>query len=324
MYPYPLIHFSEQGGIYLYGICIGIGILACILVYFKFTDDKRINKDVQDFGFMVAIFSIALGFVAAKLFQAFYDYIESGVWDFYSAGITAMGGFVGGAIAFILIYFLGGMFIFRKNKGVHVREFNKILLTAPACITIAHAFGRIGCLMGGCCHGALLSTSEYVFGGIWMRASDTKVWGYYVPTQLYESLFLFALFALLTVLFYKRSNITHAVYLFAYGVWRIIIEIFRTDARGGFILGLAPSQWQSILFIGGSLLILVLYLVKKFPLVLPKAVVDLGKESSVDKKEDNKERKPRGIKEMLLSNSAKKNESENKVETNNSKKEETK
>ncbi|MBR5191783.1 MAG: prolipoprotein diacylglyceryl transferase [Clostridia bacterium] len=271
MYPYAIFHIGEAG-VYPYGVCIGIGILACILVYFKFTDAKRINKEVQDFGFMVAIFAIALGFLAAKAFQALYNYIETGKWDFNGAGITAMGGFVGGAIAFVLIYFVGGIFVFRRNKGVHVREFNKILLTAPACITIAHAFGRIGCLMAGCCRGALLSTTEYVFGGIWMQGTidKVKVWGYYVPTQLYEALFLFALFGLLTYLFYKRSNITHAVYLFAYGVWRIIIEIFRDDARGGFVLGLAPSQWQSIIFIAGSIIIIAIYLLKEIPIVLPR------------------------------------------------------
>jgi prolipoprotein diacylglyceryltransferase len=53
-------------------------------------------------------------------------------------------------------------------------------------------------------------------------------------------------------------------------LWRIIIEIFRTDDRGAFVLGLAPSQWQSIIFIAGGLVLIGFYLWRKIPLVLPK------------------------------------------------------
>ena len=101
-----------------------------------------------------------------------------------------------------------------------------------------------------------------------MRAHG--VWGYYVPTQLYESIFLFALFGVLSYLYFHRSNITMQVYLIAYGVWRIIIEFFRTDSRGAFVLGLAPSQWQSIIFIVGGVAMLIVYKCLKIPFMLPK------------------------------------------------------
>ena len=60
------------------------------------------------------------------------------------------------------------------------------------------------------------------------------------------------------------------IYLIAYGVWRMIIEIFRTDARGAIILGLAPSQWQSVIFIAGGIALLLIYKYKKFPYFFPK------------------------------------------------------
>lgn len=270
MLPNPL--FTVFGrGVYMYGICLAVGIVSCLIVFYLYTKKKNMPTEIQDYVFFVAIGAIAIGFLFAKLYQAIYDWIESGKFDFYSAGMTAMGGFIGGALAFLLLYFGVGKFYFRgKKKGLHVKEFNKVFLTAPICITIAHAFGRIGCLMSGCCHGALLSTKKYIFGGIWMRAADTGVWGYYVPTQLYEALFLFALTALLTILYFKRVNIIMALYLIAYGLWRIIIEIFRTDDRGAFVLGLAPSQWQSIIFIVGGLALIGFYLWRKIPLILPK------------------------------------------------------
>lgn len=254
-------------GVYMYGVCIAVGILVCLLVFYLYTKKKNMSAKVQDFIFIVAIISIILGFLCAKLYQAIYDWIDSGFssFNFYDAGITAMGGFVGGAAVFLIVYFGAGKYVFKgKEEGLHKKEFNTILLCAPCCITVAHAFGRIGCLCAGCCHGKLLSSTEYVFGGIYMNPTGDPA-GYYVPTQLYESLFLFALFAVLSVMYFKRSNITMQIYLIAYGVWRIFIEFFRDDYRGAFVLGLAPSQWQSIIFIAGGIAMLLIYYFKKIP-----------------------------------------------------------
>ena len=262
MCPNPIFEIAGKG-VYLYGVFIGIGLIACLWVLYYYTKKKNMPEYVQDFIFVVAIITVALGFLAAKLFQAFYDFIATGMFDFVGAGITAMGGFVGGAIAFVVTYFVGGHFFFKgKKKGIHVKEFNKIVLVAPICITIAHAFGRLGCLMSGCCHGAYLG-NEYVFGGIYMKGT-TNGWGYYVPTQLYEALFLFLLFGVLTLLYFKDYNFVMQVYLIAYGVWRIFIEFLRTDYRGGAGF-FSPSQWMSFLFIAGGIALFIVYKAFKIP-----------------------------------------------------------
>ncbi|MBO4251893.1 MAG: prolipoprotein diacylglyceryl transferase [Clostridia bacterium] len=271
MIPNPILQFTlfgQEMKVYMYGVCIAIGILVCLVVFYIYTKKKGVPSKLQDFIFIVAIISIALGFLFAKLYQAIYGWIEKGTFDFYGSGITAMGGFIGGAATFLVVYFGSAGFVFKGNeKGLHIREFNKILLCAPCCITIAHAFGRLGCLCAGCCHGAFVS-HEAGHGGLYMHSDG--MWGYFVPTQLYESLFLFVLFAVLSYLYFKRSNITMQVYLIAYGLWRIFIEFFRTDARGAAILGLYPSQWQSVVFIAGGVVMLLIYIIKKIPLVLPK------------------------------------------------------
>lgn len=265
MYPNPIFPglYEKHGiGVYWYGVFIGIGILACLAVFFIYTKRKGMPAKVQDFTFYVVIAAIALGFLAAKLFQAVYNWIEDGVFDFYSAGFTAMGGFIGGAVAFLAIYFGIGRFFYKnENKGLHVREFNKTLCVAPICITIAHAFGRIGCLMAGCCYGKASNSGFTIYNHGAER----------IPVQLYESLFLFALFGVLSYLFLKkRCNITMSIYLIAYGIWRFFIEFLRTDARGAVVLGLAPSQWQSFIFIGIGVALIVFYIIKKIPLFLPK------------------------------------------------------
>ncbi len=271
MIPHKLFEVSGVGPT-MYGICIAVGLLVCLAVFYFSTKKKGMPEKVQDFIFGVIVIAVALGFIFAKLFQAVYNWIEDGEFDFYGAGITAMGGFIGGAAAFLLCYFLAGKYIFKgKDKGLHVREFNKVLLIAPSCIVIAHAFGRLGCLCAGCCHGTYLG-QDYVVGGIymWGTVNGSHKWGYYIPTQLYEALFLFALFGVLTYLYFHRCNFTMAIYLIAYGVWRFFIEIFRADARGAIVLGLAPSQWISFLFIAGGLAMIGIYMLLKIPLIFPK------------------------------------------------------
>ncbi len=250
-----------------YGLFIAIGILACFFVLYFYTSKKGVPASVKDFVFFTAIISIAIGFLFASLFQAVYNWIESG--EFRIGGITVMGGLIGGAATFLLIYFVGGKLYFKnKQKDFQKKYFNDIFLVAPICISIAHAFGRLGCLMAGCCHGEYLGRTPTV-GGIWMNGT-TYGWGYYVPTQLYEAIFLFALTAVLSVLYFKRSNIIMSIYLISYGVWRMIIEFFRDDHVGKLIPGLSPSQWQSIVFITLGVAILIYYKVKKLPFVLPK------------------------------------------------------
>ncbi|MBR2614361.1 MAG: prolipoprotein diacylglyceryl transferase [Clostridia bacterium] len=262
MYNHPLLKFNlfgETVKIYPYGICIAIGILCCLAVFRIYTDKRKIDTKVQDFMFVIAFFAIIIGFFFAKLFQAFYDYLahpDLG-FNFKDAGITAMGGFVGGIIGGIGLYFGVGHFYFRKeNKGLHLKYFLTIITVAPLCILIAHAFGRIGCLFAGCCHGKYLGT-EYVFGGIFMEPGGSAD-GYYVPIQLYEALFLFALFALCSVLYFKKVTIIPQVYLIGYGVWRFVIEFLRTDYRGGAGF-FSPSQVQSFIFIGVGVLLIFVY-----------------------------------------------------------------
>ena len=272
-------------GVTMYGICIAVGILACIAVLYVYTKRKGVPSEVQDYVFFIAIVAIAVGFLAAKFFQTIYNWIETGRFNFYSAGITVMGGLIGGAGMFLILYFSLGKFVFKgKKTGWHKKYFNDIFLIAPICITIAHAFGRIGCLMSGCCHGAYLG-KEYVFGGIYMKAGNG--WGYYVPTQLYEALFLFALFAVLSILYFKRCNLLMSIYLIAYAVWRMFIEFFRTDDRGAIVLGLAPSQWMSIIFVVLGLGLIAFYVWKKIPFFLPEESSETENTPQEHKNTDN-------------------------------------
>ena len=252
MHPTPLVSFTLFGkemSITLYGICIAVGLIVCLIVLKLFTDKRKMKTEVQDFAFFVGIVAIALGFVGAMLFQSVYNWIETGVWEFGS--VTAMGGFISGAAVFIAAYFAVGHFYFKKGKlkNAHVGEFNTILQVAPMCITIAHAFGRIGCLMAGCCHGAetdsWIGMSQYI-----EIAQGQYAWRKVVPVQLFEAVFLFILAGVLFWMYWKGRGFELPVYFAGYGVWRFIIEYFRTDDRGAtFVSFLTPSQLTAIVLI---------------------------------------------------------------------------
>lgn len=269
MYPNPIFIIGKYP-VHLYGVFIAIGLIACFIVFYVYTKKKGMPTEIQDFSFVVIFIAVVLGFLSAYLFQAVYNLIENGVLKF--GGITAMGGFIGGAIAFIAAYFVGGKIYFkgRRAKFDYKGQFNTIVLVAPICISIAHAFGRLGCLTAGCCHGTYLG-SKPVAGGLHMYGGSVAFGdGYYIPVQLYEAIFLFALFAVLSVLYFKRSNIIMQVYLIAYAVWRFIIEFFRGDAVRGQFLGIYFSQWQSIVFVLIAVVMFIVYRKKNIPFRLPK------------------------------------------------------
>jgi phosphatidylglycerol---prolipoprotein diacylglyceryl transferase len=233
-----------------YALFIGIGIVLCFVfleLYFrKRHEDKRLLIDIE----INAVIAIVVGFFSAILFQNLYNYIESPSTYTWTWALTFYGGLIGGSASFFLGYFL----VLKKRYG---NFFPRFAIIAPACITIAHGFGRIGCFCAGCCYGAE-TTSPL---GMTFPGMDHKVW----PTNLWEAIFLIVLSLLLLFLALKKDCVYNfPIYLLAYSVWRFVLEYFRGDHRGDFIPGLTPSQfWSIILFLIGIAYLVVLLWQKK-------------------------------------------------------------
>ena len=286
MYPYKIL-----GIFHLYGLMIAVGILACFGIFTLCAKKFKIQEKFSDFVFFNAIVAIVFGFGAAALFQATYNYIDNPEGGFEFGGITFIGGLMGGIASF-----LGGYAIFRKRYTSRVTD---ILSIAPCCILIAHAFGRVGCLFAGCCHGPI--TDKWygiVHRDLWIDGrfyESVKV----VPTQLFEALFLFALFAICFILLWKKKfRYNLSVYLIAYGIFRFALEYLRADDRGGFIPGISPSQFWSILMVvsGVGLIFLMRWLFKKrdeeLALAAATEQVEVEKESKSEEKQDEQAEKP--------------------------------
>lgn len=241
------------GLFYLYGLMISVGLIIAFVLLFFLGKKKNVDESFMDFIFYNGIASVVVGFGAAALFQATYNYIENPEAGFKFGGITFIGGLIGGVVCFLAVYFI----LRPRLKGRLV----DVLSMIPCAVLVGHAFGRIGCLFAGCCHGA--KTDAWY--GIMMH---THEFGYakVVPTQLFEAIFLFALFAVCLILFLKKDfKHNMSVYLIGYGIWRFFIEYLRADDRGSFVGGISPSQFWAILMVvlGIGLIFLMNILVKK-------------------------------------------------------------
>ena len=251
MYPYELFNIFGIS-IDLYSICFMVGVIACLIYTIIAMKKSGYSSTASDIIIIIGILAIIFGLLSAVLFQSFYDFLDDPSAGFKITGrMTFIGGLIGGVASFVGIYFLytyainphlkkGSFFKSNMNKGIWY-----LLRIAPMSITIAHGFGRLGCLFAGCCHGAV--TEEWY--GIWNEEVGAKT----VPIPLYEAIFLFILSAVLIILLFKfKVKDTMAIYLVSYGIWRFVIEFFRVDERGGLIPGLTPSQfWSIVMFIAG-------------------------------------------------------------------------
>ena len=241
MYPYILPSILGEH-LSSYGFMLGIGVLVCLLVFHYYAKKLGLDPKFIDFVEWLGMLSIIMGVVSAMLFQNLYDYIADPEHFKWSMSLTFMGGLIGGVVTFLIGYYFFG----RKYNSKII----DILSIASCCITVAHAFGRIGCFLAGCCYGM---HTDSIFG---MEFPYGNSYGKVLPTQLYESIFLFIMFGILSLITLKtKTRLGLGAYMIAYGIWRFIIEFFRDDYRGSFVGNLTPSQfWSIVMFILGILL----------------------------------------------------------------------
>ncbi len=233
MYPYDLFL-----GMDLYDLMMAFGFFAA-LVYFRiFADRARFGATLQNSVIIAALCAVLGGYGSAVLFQAFYNYLDSGVFEIAkNTGATFYGGLIGGALVFLAVYFGAGHFVCKKQRpAAHFWHLSEI---AAGSIAVAHGFGRLGCLFAGCCHGKVTDAWYGIYNAFLGQRT--------VPVQLFEALFLFVLAAVLTVLLIKGIRGNLGVYLSVYAVWRFFAEYLRTDDRGQSLLPfLSPSQFTAV------------------------------------------------------------------------------
>jgi phosphatidylglycerol:prolipoprotein diacylglycerol transferase len=241
MYPYDIIK-----GIDLYTIFLALGIVAAIVTFSKCADKIGLGAKFHNLSLIAAVLGIGLGYFSAIFFQALYNIPKNGGFVISEeTGATFYGGLIGGAAGFILVYFVLGALRLKDDRKYLVKNFFAVANVAAASIAVAHALGRIGCFFAGCCHGKVTDA----WYGVFMVDVGEKV----VPTQLFESAFLFCLFALFLWRIFRGKRYQLPIYMAAYGAWRFVIEYFRDDYRGTTVVEfLTPSQFIALLMILGA------------------------------------------------------------------------
>ncbi len=253
MYPYKLF-----AGLDLYTILMVLGVVTCMLFIRLMGDKRGLCASLQNLILVDTVVAVVAGYGSAVLFQAYYNYRATGTFEIvHNTGATFYGGLIGGAAAFILVYFVVGYLLFPERD--HIRQFRTVSDIAAPAIAVAHGIGRLGCLMAGCCHGRITDAWYGIPMDIVGDGIDTKV--KVIPVQLYEAVFLLALSGVLLYLFIRGKKYLLPSYMMTYAVWRFFAETLRGDDRGQLVAKLfSPSQYLSLLILVGGLLLLVLEL----------------------------------------------------------------
>lgn len=218
--------FSVGGvGVPSYGFFILLALIVGICVYWR---EARRNRSMSENTLYIALAAVVGGILGAKIPIAILHTRElftgDGAWALLWSGRSIVGGLAGGAIA---------VFLVKRRLKMTERKGN---LFAPA-IALGVAVGRIGCFLRGCCHG----TPTRLPWGVDFGDGVARH-----PTQLYESLFMLVLFAILAV---AKRKTTHPAVLFwalmfSYFTFRFFVEFIRTEEV--WWLGLTLFQWISL------------------------------------------------------------------------------
>jgi phosphatidylglycerol:prolipoprotein diacylglycerol transferase len=229
-----------------YGLMIAIGVIAAYLVGEKRARKLGLNPDPI---LSITILCLIGGFIGAKL-MFYLTIIPEIIADPSQLWKTADGFVVyGGIIAGI---FTGYLYI-RKKKLPFFKYFDLVM---PS-IALAQAFGRLGCLLAGCCYGV---ETESRFSLVFPEDSYAPSGVRLFPTQPTLSALNFLNFFALIFLAkrVKADGQVAALYLIFYSVGRFIIEFFRGDIERGSIGVLSTSQFISIfIFIFGIALFII-------------------------------------------------------------------
>jgi phosphatidylglycerol:prolipoprotein diacylglycerol transferase len=131
-------------------------------------------------------------------------------------------------------------------------------------VALAQGFGRIGCLLAGCCYGLETNSSlGIIFHDSHVAPNEVRL----IPTQLISSGLDFLNFIVLLAIA-KRKKADGQVagfYLIFYSIGRFVLEFFRGDLIRGSVGSLSTSQFISIflMVIGVAIVLFTGYCAKK-------------------------------------------------------------
>lgn len=217
-----------------YGLMIFIGILAAY-----FTAEYRAGKKGMDKDniFSLVVWALVSGYIGSKILFIVTILPEvvtnPAVLKDIASGWVVYGGIIGGVV---------GIMMMCRIKKLDFWQY--IDITAPS-MALAQGFGRIGCLLAGCCYGV---PTDSVFAIVFHNSEFAPNGVPLVPIQIISSALDFMNAIVLIYLDRRktREGQVMAFYLIFYSIGRFVLEYFRGDALRGSIGDLSTSQFISV------------------------------------------------------------------------------
>ena len=236
--------------IHWYGVMIALAFLAGLWTAIRRAPRENISSehigDVVLWLMVGGILGARIVYVTTYWKDEFAGQPLSEIFMIQHGGLVYYGGLIGATIAGIIC-----------NRWKKLPFWKTADVLAPS-IALGNVFGRIGCLLNGCCYGrptdlpwAIHFPSDHPTGSLPVH-----------PTEIYDALNNFILYLLLALLFRRKKfdGEVFATYLVGYAVTRTIMEYFRGDYPPDQIhFGLTPGELISIpIFIAGLVLGIIL------------------------------------------------------------------
>lgn len=236
MYPYIRIFGNIYG---TYGLCILLGFF--LAGFLSLRKGKSIGFEIEHL-LIIGTTTLGAALLGGGLLYVFVTYPLEYIWErireldfsFLVSGIVFYGGLIGG--------FFGALL----GRKIAKCDFRIVERSVVPFIPIGHAIGRVGCVMGGCCHG-------FAYDGFCALYYPNSVVGLdpnqgYFPVQLLEGLINLCICVALLLLdkrIKRKWNLLFS-YLAMYAVSRFFLELLRGDEIRGIFGGLSTSQYISL------------------------------------------------------------------------------
>jgi phosphatidylglycerol:prolipoprotein diacylglycerol transferase len=228
---FPILFRIGSFPIHSYGVMLVIAFFVGIAIAAKRSGRFGITKD--------QINDVALGVVISGILGARITYIvlnpsqfrqPSELFSLQFQGLTSFGG---------LVFGVGYLVFYAKRK--HVDLIGLFDSFAPGYL-VAHAIGRVGCLLNGCCYGRVTNMGFPL--GVPIAPNNPEL---HQPAQIYDSLMVLAGCGLLLLLERRgwRKGQAYCAGLVVYAVSRFIYEYWRDPENAPPLVGTPVTEAQA-------------------------------------------------------------------------------